>query len=91
VKNDGDWKLVMGDDLAFDIIAVIGPDEPPVPETTSQETTRPESTSPESTNSPDTYDCQDFQTQEEAQTYLAPGDPYGLDPDENGLACESLP
>ena len=96
VKNDGEWKLVMGDDLAFDIIAVIGPDEPPVPEatsqeTTSQETTSRESTAPESTSSLDTYDCADFQTQEEAQLYLAPGDPYGLDPDDNGLACESLP
>ena len=96
VKNDGEWKLLMGDDLAFDIIAVIGPDEPPVPEatsqeTTSQETTSRESTAPESTSSLDTYDCADFQTQEEAELYLAPGDPYGLDPDDNGLACEALP
>ena len=91
VKNDGEWKLLMGDDLAFDIIAVIGPDEPPVPEATSQETTSSERTSPESTSSLDTYDCADFQTQEEAQLYLAPGDPYGLDPDDNGLACEALP
>ena len=96
VKDDGEWKLVMGDDLAYDIIAVIGPDEPPVPEatrqeTTSQETTSRESTAPESTSSLDTYDCADFQTQEEAQLYLAPADPYGLDPDDNGIACESLP
>jgi len=96
VKDDGVWKLVMGDDLAFDIIAVIGPDEPPVPEATSEEatseeTTSRESTAPESTSTSDTYDCADFQTQEEAQLYLAPGDPYGLDPDDNGLACESLP
>ena len=91
VKDDGEWKLLMGDDLAFDIIAVIGPDEPPVPEATSQETTSSESTTAESTNSVDTDDCADFQTQEEAQFYLAPGDPYGLDPDGNGLACESLP
>jgi hypothetical protein len=91
VKDDGEWKLVMGDDLAFDIIAVIGPDEPTVPEATNQETTSPEKTSSESTSSLDTYDCTDFQTQEEAQLYLSPGDPYGLDPDDNGLACESLP
>jgi hypothetical protein len=91
VKHDGEWKLLMGDDLAFDIIAVIGPDEPPVPEATSQETTSSEGTTPESTNSVDTYNCADFQTQKEAQFYLAPGDPYGLDPDGNGLACESLP
>ena len=91
VKNDGEWNLMMGDDLAFDIIAVIGPDEPPVPEATSQETTNSERTTPESTNSLDTYDCEDFQTQEDAQLYLAPGDPFGLDPDGNGFACESLP
>jgi micrococcal nuclease len=81
----------MGDDLAFDIIAVIGPDEPPVPEATSQETTGSEGTTSEPTNTVDTYDCADFQTQEEAQFYLSPEDPYGLDPDGNGLACDSLP
>ena len=98
-KSDGEWKLVMGEDLASDIIAVIGPDEPPIPETTTPEstepqTTTPENTSPETTSSvapADTYDCTDFQTQEEAQLYLAPGDPYGLDEDGNGLACEYLP
>jgi len=98
-KSDGEWKLVMGDDLASDIIAVIGPDEPPIPENTAPEskdpqTTVPEATTPEATSSVppiDTYDCTDFQTQEEAQLYLAPGDPYGLDEDGNGLACEDLP
>ena len=48
VKDDGEWMLVMGDDLASDIIAVIGPDEPPVPETTTPESTGP-STVPETT------------------------------------------
>jgi hypothetical protein len=48
-KTDGEWELQMGDDLASDIIAVIGPDEPPVPETTSPETTRPETTRQETT------------------------------------------
>ncbi len=99
LKTDGEWKLVMGDDLVSDIIAVIGPDEPPIPETTTRESTEPqtnvpESTTPESTNSVapvDVYDCTDFETQEEAQSYLAPGDPYALDEDGNGLACENLP
>lgn len=103
VKNDGQWKLVMGDDLVSDIIAVIGPDEPPVPENTAPESTQPqttpetttrETTATESTSSvapDDAYDCTDFQTQEEAQFYLAPGDPYALDEDGNGLACENLP
>lgn len=37
------------------------------------------------------YDCADFATQEEAQEYLLPGDPYGLDADSDGVACEDLP
>src|SRR4051795_3606941 len=36
------------------------------------------------------YDCADFATQEEAQEYLEPGDPYGLDADNDGIACEDL-
>jgi hypothetical protein len=37
------------------------------------------------------YDCEDFASQEEAQEYLLPGDPYGLDGDDDGVACEDLP
>jgi Excalibur calcium-binding domain len=37
------------------------------------------------------YDCSDFATQEEAQEHLLPGDPYGLDGDGDGIACEDLP
>jgi hypothetical protein len=37
------------------------------------------------------YDCGDFATQEEAQEYLEPGDPYRLDADNDGIACEDLP
>lgn len=40
------------------------------------------------------YDCADFQTQGEAQMFfMASGlrDPYGLDSDHDGIACESLP
>lgn len=37
------------------------------------------------------YDCEDFETQEEAQEYLLPGDPYNLDGDDDGIACEDLP
>lgn len=63
-----------------------------VPETTAPETTTPEPAVPETTASPaGDYGCADFRTQEEAQSYLTPGDPYVLDPDGNGLACESLP
>lgn len=36
-------------------------------------------------------DCSDFATQGEAQENLLPGDPHGLDGDNDGVACESLP
>ena len=105
VEVDGEWKLVMREDLVFDIIAVIGPDETPEPkapepEKTAPERTQPPSTVPETTESTEAtrsaapvrdYDCDDFESQEEAQLYLAPEDPYGLDEDGNGVACETLP
>jgi excalibur calcium-binding domain-containing protein len=37
------------------------------------------------------YDCSDFSTQAQAQGYLLAGDPYRLDGDNDGIACESLP
>jgi hypothetical protein len=105
VEVDGEWKLVMRDDLVSDIIAVIGPDETPEPKASEPEKTVPERTQPPSTVLETTesseatrsaapardYDCDDFESQEEAQLYLAPGDPYGLDEDGNGVACETLP
>lgn len=38
------------------------------------------------------FDCDDFATQEAAQFILDqnPNDPFGLDPDNNGLACDAL-
>ncbi len=39
----------------------------------------------------DLYDCPDFATQPQAQAQLLPGDPYGLDADSDGQACDSLP
>jgi hypothetical protein len=38
-------------------------------------------------------DCDDFDTQEEAQAVLDadPSDPHRLDEDDDGLACEALP
>ncbi len=39
----------------------------------------------------DLYDCDDFATQPEAQDQLLPGDPYGLDADNDGMACDDLP
>jgi Domain of unknown function (DUF4352) len=71
----------------------------PENESKDQERTQPPSTVLETTQqtedrrsaAPEDYDCEDFETQEEAQFYLAPGDPYGLDEDGNGRACETLP
>jgi micrococcal nuclease len=37
------------------------------------------------------YDCSDFATQAQAQRQLQPGDPYRLDSDGDGVACEELP
>jgi Excalibur calcium-binding domain len=37
------------------------------------------------------YDCADFANQAEAEAYLLPGDPYRLDADHDGIACEDLP
>jgi hypothetical protein len=37
------------------------------------------------------YDCADFADQAEAQEFLLPGDPYNLDGDSDGVACETLP
>jgi hypothetical protein len=37
------------------------------------------------------YDCADFANQAEAEEYLEPGDPYNLDADGDGIACEDLP
>ena len=37
------------------------------------------------------YDCSDFANQAEAEAYLLPGDPYRLDADHDGIACEDLP
>jgi hypothetical protein len=112
VEVDGEWKLVMRDDLVSDIIAAIGPDETPAPEapepeardsepeTKAPERTEPPSTVPETTEPTEAtrsaapaldYDCDDFETQQEAQFYLLPEDPYQLDEDGNGLACETLP
>ncbi len=40
---------------------------------------------------PSTYNCPDFATQAEAQEFLLPGDPYILDADDDGTACDELP
>lgn len=101
VRADGAWKLVMGDDLIDAISAEVPRFFPPTeepPEPTNDTDSEPETTAPENTTREPTtaspagdYSCNDFRTQEEAQLYLAPGDPYVLDPDGNGIACDYLP
>jgi hypothetical protein len=41
----------------------------------------------------DEYDCEDFSTQQEAQATFSQdtSDPYGLEADNDGKACETLP
>ena len=51
---------------------------------------------PQTTARPQTADrnCSDFRTQPEAQAFFASagaGDPHGLDSDNDGVACETLP
>lgn len=63
----------------------------PKPFATSTPTTStPESSTGDSSTKGD-YNCSDFSTKVEAQQYLEPGDPYRLDRDKDGVACESLP
>jgi hypothetical protein len=64
---------------------------PDAPETTERTEATEQTEATRSTAPAQDYDCEDFETQEEAQLYLAPGDPYGLDEHGNGLACEALP
>ena len=44
-----------------------------------------------STAAAEDYDCADFANQAEAEEHLLPGDPYRLDGDNDGIACEDLP
>jgi hypothetical protein len=50
----------------------------------------PEPAEAQSVAEGDLYDCPDFTTSAEAQAQLLPGDPYGLDADDDGTACDEL-
>jgi excalibur calcium-binding domain-containing protein len=39
----------------------------------------------------DSHNCSDYASQREAQAALEPGDPDGLDADNDGIACENNP
>lgn len=65
----------------------------PTPGPTPEPTPEPEP-EPEPQPPAGDYNCSDFDTQAEAQAVFdaaGPGDPYGLDADNDGVACESLP
>ena len=49
--------------------------------------------SPSEGSEGDLHDCDDFEYQEDAQRVydLDPSDPYGLDADNDGIACEDRP
>ena len=93
VKPDEKWKLLMREDLAQDIL---GTADDSAPSTTPEPIAVPDTTVPETTTSvPETsadLDCSDFATQEEAQATLAadPSDPYNLDENFDGQACDEL-
>ena len=69
------------------------PEPEPEPEPTPDPEPTPEP-EPEPELPAEDYNCSDFDTQEDAQEVFdaaGPGDPYGLDQDNDGIACETLP
>jgi micrococcal nuclease len=58
----------------------------PTPATTSPPVADP--SAPVPTGADGGYNCSDFSSQAEAQSYMQPGDPDGLDTNHNGQACE---
>ena len=65
------------------------PEPEPVPEPEPKPTPQAEPQAPAPAPAGD-YDCSDFGSKAEAQPFLLPGDPYGLDRDGDGQACDSL-
>src|SRR5215218_823763 len=64
------------------------PQPAPVPTPSPAPATPPQSAAPAAPKGD--VDCSDFSSSAEAQGYLLPGDPYGLDADNDGQACDSL-
>ena len=61
----------------------------PEPQAAAPAESEPAAAAPAPSGGPD-KDCADFATQAESQRYLLPGDPHGLDADDDGMACDSL-
>lgn len=91
VKIGEEWNLVMRQDQLDDILGVQD-FEAPAPEESVPELTIPEYEAPDAEYE-DLYDCDDFLYQEDAQAAYDtdPSDPYGLDEEGDGVACEALP
>lgn len=66
--------------------------ETEVPDSGSGDSGNDGSDLPPPSGGSDPYDCSDFDSQAQAQQVLdnTPGDPSGLDADDDGVACESL-
>jgi len=96
-RTDQDGTVVLTSDCTTYTIATSGT-PPPTPSPTATPTPAPTATP---TPAPSACgpcaatdcDCADFSTQAQAQACLEayPGDPFNLDGDNDGVACESLP
>lgn len=96
-KSIGKWLLavvVVGS--GYWLFASPEQNEKSVPQNNIRPSPYTKTDSPIKTRSPATgdRDCTDFSTHNQAQTFFedeGPGDPHGLDRDDDGVACETLP
>ena len=96
-RTDQDGTVVLTSDCSTYSITTSGTPPPtpspaatPTPAPTATPTTTPSACGPCAATD---CDCADFDTHPEAQACLEayPGDPFNLDGDNDGIACESLP
>src|SRR5215211_5937026 len=66
------------------------PQPQPTPQPPPQPRPQPQAKPKESAPKGGDVDCSDFSSSAEAQRYLLPGDPHGLDKDGDGKACDRL-
>ena len=95
-RTDLNGTVVLTSDCNTYALTTGGPAPTPTPAPTAAPTVAPTSTPAPSACGPcATTDCNcaDFSTQAQAQACLNayPGDPFNLDGDNDGIACESLP
>lgn len=88
ISEDGGWKHDLTQE-EYDLFAGASND---VASASSTSASASASATPEASESSSTadMDCSDFTTQAAAQAALDTGDPYGLDEDGDGTACETL-